>query len=858
MTLSKKKNKKQKQNRPLDIETLEQQARAQLDRGRFRQACDVLKALNKQTAGRYDALLAEAYQGRFDEFLDRGMHEPAEQILTNLQPLLPDAQLESLRLRLALARDDLEAVAPTLWEQLTEPDLPPEKAAECCELLMFLDGDPPEPLKDHPEVHALVAARKAFQAVCSGDGESLAEAFRQMPRSSQVADWKILLKGLEAWYQGDDARVAASLERLPKQGIAGRLAGALRCLHDSGAAPEADPNTLSFALTLGGVRDAEMILEIDRQAAEKSIEAAFNHAYKRLPGFLQDETGAAAAVTDYFMDAFRDVDGTHRNFQHKIGERLMDKQFKGRRGCRLSRTAYIDPEGDDDVESLFLLHELYEARLKETGSSDAVLARLNTKTAQRLFKMLDNADWRAPPYLIDDGISLLEHARSLDPGYVDAGLTLAQGYVRIDAIPKRNRLLDDLADQFPGNVEVLLLAGKRCLDRKAYARAEAHLTNAARLDPANTQLKRARVDVGIHRAVDYYRKGKLDRARKTLDSLHPYLVESRTPPDSLLERRWIGLWRIALEERFGDATATAAAMEDSAADWQDNLVMRVVCLDFYRRCVAERKAKLPPAFPDAAALLEQLEPVDVAVLMHLKYCAIQHLPPGAGDYRIWQKEFDQFLKKYLQHVKPERLSGVLDLLWACLHPQGSHSVSPADIIQYVRRWSKIDRSHPQLKLLHLSAESRFMTEEPEQLITQLDKATEEARKRNDTVALRHAERLRARLNEMQRRQSMPPPPDFEEDDDFEDDFEDDDDNRDFDSDELGMPASPEIEAIIDTFYEAWTKAPAAGRRSFEREFKSKFGPAHSTAFIKMLKEREQDDARKAESPKATRYQPELF
>src|SRR5437764_448663 len=84
-----------------------------------------------------------------------------------------------------------------------------------------------------PALHAdFDRVLQAFAQVEAGHDDAARETLQGLGLRSPFAEWKLLLRGLQAYHAGDDARAANNWERLDPARLPARLAAPLRARTD--------------------------------------------------------------------------------------------------------------------------------------------------------------------------------------------------------------------------------------------------------------------------------------------------------------------------------------------------------------------------------------------------------------------------------------------------------------------------------------------------------------------------------------------------------------------------------------------------------------------------------------------------
>src|SRR5262249_11126987 len=196
--------------------------------GRFQTALDLAKKLHRQeaTPGHRD-LLFRCYLGRAKELQERGAFRDAVTVLENTMPLAENDAQKQVQMAevFLLCGETLRALK--VVEGLPEPkptanllaiaaDVALQRGARGRELL-------PESLRT--DFDLIVSA---FDQLAAGEDKRAREFLHGIGLQSPFLEWKVLLRGLSAYYQQVDARAIEQWSRLDPKRLPARMAAALR------------------------------------------------------------------------------------------------------------------------------------------------------------------------------------------------------------------------------------------------------------------------------------------------------------------------------------------------------------------------------------------------------------------------------------------------------------------------------------------------------------------------------------------------------------------------------------------------------------------------------------------------------
>jgi tetratricopeptide (TPR) repeat protein len=213
--------KRQKKQRAGGAVTLAR-AERELAKGNIREALkDAKKCYRVQPSPECRSLLERAYASRVEQLHKMKMAAEARAVLADLLDLKPtthEVQRQLPRLQMLLGDSSVNPA-----EMLKhDPSL----------LVEVADAALLDPQAVPPDVEGLPGqvqqVRQALAAVERGEDEAAGQLLREIPRNSPLADWKLLVRGLSAFYQSDRARAAENWRRLDPKRPAWRIAATLQ------------------------------------------------------------------------------------------------------------------------------------------------------------------------------------------------------------------------------------------------------------------------------------------------------------------------------------------------------------------------------------------------------------------------------------------------------------------------------------------------------------------------------------------------------------------------------------------------------------------------------------------------------
>ncbi|MHB8861895.1 MAG: hypothetical protein ACYC6N_05790, partial [Pirellulaceae bacterium] len=213
---------KRKWNRHSAPDQLFERAQRELTKGNVKAALKDAKACFRAEASpRNRELLERAILGRTHQLQAMKLLDEASAVLdelVRLGPTTPEVSQQVARLRVLLGKSDAAASQllqedPALLIQMVDQAVLDRRAAKPCDAVVSAHLD---------------QVRQALSAVEREEDEATAELLKDIPRHSPLSDWKLLVRGLSAFYQRDRQRCEQNWKRLDPTRPAWRIAQTLQ------------------------------------------------------------------------------------------------------------------------------------------------------------------------------------------------------------------------------------------------------------------------------------------------------------------------------------------------------------------------------------------------------------------------------------------------------------------------------------------------------------------------------------------------------------------------------------------------------------------------------------------------------
>lgn len=223
---------------------LEPRIHKALKENRTQQALELAKQLFKYEATpAHKDLLRTAYRERARQLREQGQLRDAATVLENLLPLCDDAHGDVLvQLARELARSGGIRRALELHARVADPALQARILGDVADAALNQGSDGRKQLSADLQTGFDTLCR-AFEQAEAGQDDAARETLQAIGLQSPFLEWKVMLRGLLAYYQKDDAKAVENWQRLNVERLCGRLIAPLRSAIDSAYRTQQPPET---------------------------------------------------------------------------------------------------------------------------------------------------------------------------------------------------------------------------------------------------------------------------------------------------------------------------------------------------------------------------------------------------------------------------------------------------------------------------------------------------------------------------------------------------------------------------------------------------------------------------------------
>lgn len=517
--------------------------------GRFQQALELAKQLHKyEPTPAHLELLHEVYLGRARQLRTQGQARDAVAVLdvaVRLEGMTAAwqqqfaeemAQCGEIGRALAMAENLPEAAGQRIRTHVADAAVQQGAAGRAAL---------PPPLQE--DLDRIV---NAFQQVESGQDEAARETLQGIGLRSPFLEWKLLLRGLQAYWNNDDVRALENWQRLTAERVPARLAAPYRFLIDP-AFRGAQPPALQATLQKQGDRlqGSPLLLHLrglQATLADKSkLPAALRQAEALLPQVRQEAPQLVPRLARCFYWTILETgpDDLLR-YQRVFGKPPDDLNFH-----RLQALGYERAGALDEAHHHWQQYEKEIAAHPENWPGDQAAharALIWQRMGRNAASVPPPSRRRASPFdlfgledpqqpLQPSAEKCLQKSLELAPDLLETHEALIRHHRENKREARAEKAARELLKHFPDHVPTLELLGDLRRKRGDYAAALELMQQAQRGNALDRRLRRKVSEAHLLLARSHGEAGRFDEARQQFQAA---LDLSRDADGSAIQAHW--------------------------------------------------------------------------------------------------------------------------------------------------------------------------------------------------------------------------------------------------------------------------------------------------------------------------------
>jgi tetratricopeptide (TPR) repeat protein len=514
-------------NKSLSLPVPKARLQEALDEGRFQHALELARSLAKQDPSEAaQELLRQATLGRGRQLREHGKTRDAAVVLDCAARLSGEPTFLAEVAR-ELADCGQVNRALTLAEGLADPRLRAAIVGHAADAA-FAQGPAgkallPESL--HGPFDLLV---RAFAQVEAGQDEQAREALQGIGLQSPFLEWKVLLRGLIAYYQSDDTRAIENWQRLAPDRLPSRLAAPLRFLIDKDFRAAQPPATqVSLQRQADRFQSSGLVQSLRTIQASLSNDRQLPQAFRQAETLLDSLRREAPALVPRLASCFYwaiihhgNPEDVHR-FQRVFGAPADDPKLERLQALAMEHRGMLA-----EAHEQWRLYEKSLANNPAWPAAQAARARALVwchmgRNAEEVPELDDLPElppflrgrFAKPKPLKPTAEECYQHGRELAPDQLEPYQALLRHYLKKEQPAKAEKAARKLLEHFPDDVPAWESLGDLRMQAQDYAEGIHCFEETLRRNPLERRLRVKLATAHTFHARALAEIGQFDKAR---------------------------------------------------------------------------------------------------------------------------------------------------------------------------------------------------------------------------------------------------------------------------------------------------------------------------------------------------------
>ncbi len=541
MSKNKRKKQKVKESLNLSAETIEQQAKKDMVEQKYRRALDGFKNLRKEKREDKEYLLreiVECYRGLADQMVKKGLFEEAKMVLVNIKALTGEDSGKDPDIAMAIQRKDFTGAAEIIADLLAQrAELSHTAKCVAGDMLVLAFKDFQDIELSRPDIYKeLKSVQLALKEICEERFAEALEEVRQIGRKSLFSNWKLFIKGLVAFYSGQDQKAVRAFKSLSAGSQVQSACGPFLLLLETEIPKNKKPgetllkNTCEIA---GHPELAAVLPRADYLWNSGRHRDSYRLVREKLSPFPTEKSGIPEILSQFYFNNILHLSGKpglkYLNEMIRLHvssppsqEKNLEAVFLRRVECLFLEKIFV--EGNIRIKHWEIFLKCHKKMSPENKKLQALVyfhlgsffAIEEEIESYRYFMM---PSLRRKTKIRDAKLAekFIKKSTDLDTGNKDTWLALLRVYEKCRENSKANNLLDKLIKLFPEDKTIIAKAGQECVDRKSYVKGVKYLEQAVELNRLDNAVKDHLALAYIKTAVNYYDKGKVSQGREIFE-----------------------------------------------------------------------------------------------------------------------------------------------------------------------------------------------------------------------------------------------------------------------------------------------------------------------------------------------------
>ncbi|MFP4418002.1 MAG: tetratricopeptide repeat protein [Chitinispirillaceae bacterium] len=511
------KNKKKKNNkktatqvlRSMAPDQLQMYAEKNLGSGKLHVARDAYKQLVRLDESRYMPGLLHCYNLLAEHMAGKGQLTEAKNLITLIRDLGGEsavtADLGMFDEQGNRVDQAIVSVCRNLEQGVESPPDQKYRAADAAMAAHTLpDTLPATFLEDYR------AIRSALETICSQDYDIALDQVKQVAFRSAFSQWKLLVRGMGAFYTGDDSAARKSFHKIDGETVPGNLARSYLTLIEKTdrSNKKNGRQTLwrNACICAGYAHLADTLSRAQYLWITGRRRDSFRHVIKNFKGFPTMEEGLTGELSlfyfnsfhhlspreqDRYIDVFDSIMGLDRASRPRFKSKYTQAHYLAQRAmCNLFLQNPQSFEGDQIVDMWDHLYDIYKNLY---GPDPDLESEINLIVGTGLLSGLQRKNM-FDPFAADykdftrAALGCLKKAVTVNNSK-DAYIALLNYYLLAGNKNEARRTIEAAVKFYPDDKDILFQAGLMAVSRDAVFKGIDYLEKAVALDPFDKQVR---------------------------------------------------------------------------------------------------------------------------------------------------------------------------------------------------------------------------------------------------------------------------------------------------------------------------------------------------------------------------------
>ena len=513
-----KKNKKRKKlknipNKNLSFHEIEKIAIASFNKANYIDSLNHFKMLPHENRKQHRDLLIKCYINVIDIYMEKEDLAKAEANIEQCTKFIGEDCCLFQQLQLSLKKNNFEKAVYFANKILLQPsekliEISQKEVSNIADILIISFEDANLINTYSSQLYKdICAIQKSLTQISQENYDDAKAAIKNISYNSMISYWKLFIKGLCAFYCGNNEIAIKALEKIPQGTFVYNAAKTyLDTLNYNKTLAVSYKNVqllknICFMLGHSNIQNILARLEYLWRSGRKKD--SYLYLREQIKTFPVVESGYLNDLSFFIFNSFLELGYERCNrFLHNLSKLRYKNDFEQYLSFR-SKMILCDIDGEYSEIAKDIFETMYKLYRKLYGNNSIAESQIYLAAARHFsFIEQDPMDMgfgffmpkrynKKTVHNEKEAKLYYARAKKIAPEDKEICLQEVELYENLNDKSKINKLLDTIIQKFPNDKDSLFKAGIRCIERKAYNKGIDYLEKAKLLDPLDPKLKEA-------------------------------------------------------------------------------------------------------------------------------------------------------------------------------------------------------------------------------------------------------------------------------------------------------------------------------------------------------------------------------